>query len=157
MKRLFAALCMLPLLALTIGPVSLARPGADDDDDDSPAGKRVIMDDPRQREERARRAWESIQHTPYSEAVAYAQGQQAQAGRAAGSLATLPTGWKIMPAGAQVSVGKLPFHAVAFNGSVVVIDSGYSNGPQDFAVVDPLSATRRNTIPVQNLFPRICM
>jgi hypothetical protein len=65
----------------------------------------------------------------------------------------LPTGWKITPAGTQVSVGTLPFDALAFNGSVVVVDSGSSDGAQDFRVLNPTSAQVVQTVPIQNVFP----
>ncbi len=138
------------LLSLTLFPFHAVA----QDDDDKPAGNHTLMDDPRDRDRLSREIWESVKHTPYSQAVAYAKAAQL-ASRAASAPATvtLPTGWNITPAGTQVSVGTLPFDAVAFNGPVVVVDSGSANGPQDFKVLDPASATVLQTIPVQNVYP----
>ena len=140
---------VLGLLSLTLFPFHAVA-----QDDDKPAGSQTLMDDPRDQQRLSREIWESVKHTPYSQAVAYAKAAQL-ASRAASAPATvtLPTGWNITPAGMQVSVGTLPFDAVAFNGSVVVVDSGSANGPQDFRVLDPASATVLQTIPVQNVYP----
>src|SRR5271165_4805408 len=138
------------LVSLSLFPFRAAA----QDDDGKLAESKTLMDDPRDQERLSREIWESVKHTPYSEAVAYANAaQQASRAAAAPATVTLPTGWKIKPAGTQVSVGTLPFDAVGFNGSVVVVDSGSSNGPQDFKVLDPTSATVLQTIPIQNVYP----
>ncbi len=147
MRRLAEAIV---LVALSLFPFHAAA----QDDDDKLAGSKTLMDDPRDQERLSREIWESVKHTPYSEAVAYAKAaQQASRASAAPATVTLPTGWKITPAGTQVSVGTLPFDAVGFNASVVVVDSGSSNGPQDIKVLDPASAQVVQTIPIQNVYP----
>src|SRR5438067_1408461 len=145
----------IPILILLVGLSSLRFVATAQDDDDKPASKKTLMDDPRDQERLRREIWETVKHTPYSKALAYAQkAQQASSASAAiTSTVTLPTGWNITPAGTQVSTGNLPFDAVGFNGSAIVLDTGASKGPQDFRVIDPLSAQVVRTVPIQHVFP----
>ncbi|HLI84072.1 MAG TPA: alkaline phosphatase family protein [Bryobacteraceae bacterium] len=140
-------------VALVVSVLTFSTLPAHADDDDGPAPKHVAMDDPRDAVQNTREQWEAIKHTSFDDAVAYAKRQQAKSALKANSLVTLPTGWKILPAGTQVSVGTLPFQATLFNGSVISINSGYATGPQSISVVSPASAAVTNTISIQNLFP----
>ncbi|MBV8904737.1 MAG: hypothetical protein JOZ22_13980, partial [Acidobacteriia bacterium] len=147
MLRTFGALALSIFLIATLAHAQ--------DADDRTAGQRTLMDDPKDQDQLLRQIWESTSKTPYAAALEHARKAQAESAKAvqASSLVTLPTGWKILPAGAQVNVGTLPFDAVAFNGSVVVVDSGSSTGPQDFKVVDPTAGQVTRTVSIQNVFP----
>src|SRR5881628_113436 len=51
----------------------------------------------------------------------------------------LPSGWRIRPAGRQVSVGTLPLNLVTLSdGSLLVTNNGY--GPNGLIRIDPLTA-----------------
>ena len=145
--------CLTLLLLVSLFFIAPAR--SQDADDAKPVRKNTLMDDPHDQGRLTREIWESTKSMPYSKALAYAYSAQekSKATAAASSTVTLPTGWSITPAGTQVSVGNLPFDALAFNGSVVVVDSGYSAGPQDFKVIDPAAAQVTQTISIQNVFP----
>jgi YVTN family beta-propeller protein len=138
---------------LSLAALLVTQPNArSQDDDDRPAVSRpILMDDPRNQERINREIWESAKHTPYSDAVRHASA--AQAASRSNSLVTLPTGWKLGPAGSQVNVGHLPFDAIEFNGSVVVLNTGYYDTPQGFTVVDPVSPSSVINVDVQNLVP----
>ena len=134
----------------------LPDPDGDDDDD-------IAADDPKNQERFNRELWESIKHTPYKDALAYvARAQRAEAtrqlARPDANTVTLPTGWKITPAGASVAVGRLPYMAVPFSGRIVVLNNGYYTGraPEDqpeVSVVDPATHQVERTLHFGALFP----
>ncbi len=66
---------------------------------------------------------------------------------------TLPTGWKIAPAGRQVNVGTFPFDAVFTRNSTVIINSGWSSGQQSLSVVNPDTPGDAPEVAIQNVFP----
>src|SRR6266508_5459104 len=60
-------------------------------------------------------------------------------GRERNGTTVLPSGWRIRPAGRQVSVGTLPLNLVTLSdGSLLVTNNGY--GPNGLMRIDPLSA-----------------
>ncbi len=60
-------------------------------------------------------------------------------GRQQDGTTVLPSGWRIRPAGRQVSVGTLPLNLVTLSdGSLLVTNNGY--GPNGLMRIDPLSA-----------------
>lgn len=110
------------------------------------------MDDPADAQRLNQAIWEAVKgkDVPYSRVLEYVRRAQAASRRS--STVTLPNGWKIGPAGTQTAVGKLPFEAVQFGSSVVVINSGYSTD-QSISVVDPATGNLLKTLSVSNLFP----
>ena len=124
-----------------------------DDDDKTPASAGTVrMDDPAAQQRVNREIWESIKRTPYSDALSHVAAARALAANP-GNLVTLPTGWRIGPAGTQISAGHLPFDAVIFNGAVVVMNTGYYDGPQNFMAIDPATGQTLATVSEQNLYP----
>src|SRR6266568_9186143 len=60
-------------------------------------------------------------------------------GRLASGVTVLPSGWRIRPAGRQVTVGTLPLNLVTLSeGSLVVTNNGY--GVNGVMRIDPVTA-----------------
>jgi YVTN family beta-propeller protein len=131
-----ALVCFLPILLLAQSPT---RP------------VETVMDDPLAEQRLNREIWEASTRVPYSQVESYVK--MAQGFTQNGTPAQLPTGWTINPAGTQVPVGTLPFEAVPFAGSTVVVNTGWASGPQSFSVVNPATGTVTQTVNVQTLFP----
>ena len=88
-----------------------------------PQARQIDVDDAADEERLNRELWETMKGLPYSAAKEHiARGQREQTPQEA--VVTLPTGWKIAPAGSQVGVGRLPYTAVASAGQIVVQNTG---------------------------------
>jgi YVTN family beta-propeller protein len=117
------------------------------------------FDEPGSEQVLNRQLWEFAKGTPYDSAEEYvAKAQQKSRAMMNGdetqNVVSLPTGWKIQPAGVQVQVGRLPYEAVMFNGKLVVLNTGYYyNEPQEVSVIDPASGEIINTEKFNSIFP----
>ena len=104
-----------------------------------------------------RELWETIKKTPYERALRrVSQARKAQRPQTAvlNNRLTLPNGWQLAPAGWQTDVGRLPMEAVAFAGSVVVLNAGYySKEPQEISIVNPRTRELQKILRVPALFP----
>jgi len=135
---------MLPTRAL------LAQtPVIDLDDPDEPGSEQTLN----------AQIWEYMKKTSYSEAKLYVAGLKRSAGNAkrASSEVTLPTGWRLEPAGTQVDVGRMPYAAVSYAGSLVVLNNGYyDKGSEDptVSIVD-LKGGQTRTLKLPSLFPSV--
>lgn len=135
------------LVVLILGLVAVAQTG------DPRRG--LEPDEPGEDEDLNRELWESVKKTPYSEALRYVAQAQASARATSGAEVVLPSGWKISPAGTQVSVGRLPYEVVPFAGQLVVLNTGYyaRDQQQEVSVVDPATARVTRTLKFHTLFP----
>ncbi len=121
----------------------------DDMEFDEPGSEQVLN----------RQLWEFAKGTPYESVEDYvAKAQEKYRAMMNGSdsqdVVSLPTGWKIQPAGMQVQVGRLPYEAVMFNGKLVVLNTGYYyNEPQEVSVIDPASGEITDTEKLNSIFP----
>ena len=101
--------------------------------------------------------WQFIKKTPYTEAMQHIARQKNESHNVSPAEITLPTGWKIAPAGKQVGVGTFPHEAVAYAGQVVVLNSGYTdrNGkkPQEVSIINPDAGEVVKILHVPSLFP----
>lgn len=126
----------LPLCALVLVSAFPLRAAAQ-------APRDLEPDDPSEEQPLNRQIWEYARHTPYEAALHHVRLKQRE--RAAGStpVVTLPSGWRIAPAGTQIGVGRLPCEAVAYRGRIVVLNNGYytDNEKPEVDLVDP--ATER--------------
>ena len=113
----------------------------------------LAVDQPEDEEDLNRELWEFARKTPYAEALRYVTLAQATAQARRISEATLPNGWKIAPAGAQVEVGRLPYEAIFFAGRLVVLNTGYYTKEQEVSVVDVGSGQVVKTLKIKSLFP----
>lgn len=147
-----AALALVTLLLCTAAPSVSAQ-----------TSRRAAMsdgsgpDEPEEMEALTRELWRFARHTPYEAAVRHARRAQARrASAAAAPEITLPTGWRIAPAGVQVDVGRLPYEAVATGGTVVVLNTGWypalSENPE-VSLVDARTARVIGTLALPSLFP----
>src|SRR5689334_2766391 len=102
-----------------------------------------------------RQLWEYSKKSSYKKALKYVARAQALSRQTRPAAAnTLPNGWRIAPAGEQVSVGRLPMEAVPFAGNVVVLNTGYYSGePQQVSVVEPNSRRVVKVLRLAGLFP----
>lgn len=106
-----------------------------------------------------RQLWEFAKGTPYESvedyvAKAHQKYRAAMNGVESQNVVSLPTGWKIRPAGMQVQVGRLPYEAVMFNGKLVVLNTGYYyNEPQEVSIIDPASGEVIDTEKFISIFP----
>lgn len=101
-----------------------------------------------------RELWEAVKKTPYENALRRVARFKQAARSSLLSRATLPNGWRIAPAGEQVEVGRLPMEAVAYNGQIVVLNTGYYNKePQEISVVNPDSRQVVKILRVPGLYP----
>ncbi len=102
--------------------------------------------------------WAFAKGTPYSSVQAYLQQEHALSRKIESSEASLPTGWKIAPAGRQVEVGRFPSDAIAYGGRLVVLNTGdYWHEPQQLAVVDVKEAKVVRTVALSSIFPSACV
>ncbi|HTI62661.1 MAG TPA: hypothetical protein VL524_04070 [Gemmatimonadaceae bacterium] len=114
-------------------------------------------DDPSEMADLTRELWTFARGSSYASAVRHAARAQARtaATRQAATL-TLPTGWRLAPAGTQVEVGRLPYEAIPFAGRIVVLNSGwYPRGADSppVSVVDAASGRVVSTIRLPSLYP----
>ncbi len=101
-----------------------------------------------------RELWEAVKKTPYENALRRVERAKQAARSSLSSRATLPNGWQLAPAGEQVEVGRLPMEAVAYNGQIVVLNTGYYNKePQEVSVVNPDSRQVVKILRVPGLYP----
>ena len=104
-----------------------------------------------------RELWQFAKKTPYTEATQHIARRKKKDHVVSSAEATLPTGWKIAPAGEQVRVGTFPHEAVAYAGQVIVLNSGYTDRkgtePQEVSVINPDTGMVAKTLRVASLFP----
>jgi DNA-binding beta-propeller fold protein YncE len=131
----------------------------DADDDDAPRATamsdRSEADDPEEMEGLTRELWAFARGTPFEEAVRHAERSEARYA-AEPAVVTLPTGWRLAPAGTQVEVGRLPYEAVPFAGRLVVLNNGYYHAPDEnpvVTIVDPARSRVESEIRLPSLFP----
>src|SRR4051794_25168478 len=105
MRRLCWTL-LLPLVSLAL-PV-LGRPAG-------PA-REVEPDEAGQEQQLNRELWEARKHRPYEEAEEHVRRARRHRKSARDAGVVLPTGWRLMAAGDQTPVGRLPYHAVSYGG-----------------------------------------
>ena len=111
-------------------------------------------DEPGEMEALTRELWRFARRTPYDAAVRHAARAQGRAARA--PTVTLPTGWRLAPAGAQLELGRLPYEAVPFAGALVVLNNGwYSRGDEnpEITIVDPARLRVLKTLRLPSLYP----
>lgn len=83
------------------------------------------LDDPAEEESLNRELWEFARRTPYDRILPYVAAEQRKSRANLNAEVELPNGWRIVPAGRQVEVGRLPYEAVLFAGRLVVLNTGY--------------------------------
>src|ERR1041384_5611607 len=94
------------------------------------------VDDPDDQEDLNRELWEFAKGTPYQSILEYVKETQRASRATQTAEGELPNGWRIKPAGTQVEVGRLPYEMVAFEGKLVVLNTGYYyQEPQEVSVV----------------------
>ena len=102
--------------------------------------------------------WTFAKGTPYSSIESYLERAHALSGESQSNEISLPTGWKIAPAGTQVELGRFPSDAVFYNGYLVVLNSGdYWKEPQELSVVDVKEAKVTKTVKLSSIFPSACV
>ncbi len=118
---------------------------------------KVEPDEPGQDEILNAQLWRFAKGSDYNLILPYIHESQLTSQGKSQQEITLPTGWKITPAGKQVSVGRLPFNAIEYRGRILVLNSGYYyKEPQEISVVDPKTGEVTSTIKVESLFPSAC-
>lgn len=139
MKRI---LSILAVVFLALAPIVISH------------GQERDFDQPNEEEDLNRELWEFARKTPYEEMLAYVRAAQAAARAKQTAEVELPNGWKIVPAGEQIEVGRLPYEVVFFAGRLVVLNTGYySREPQEVSIIDPASSKVEKTLKINSLFP----
>ncbi|MGC8654417.1 MAG: bifunctional YncE family protein/alkaline phosphatase family protein [Candidatus Kryptoniota bacterium] len=119
---------------------------------------KVELDEPGQDQFLNSQLWQFAKGTDYSSILPYIHKSQINSQRNLLNEVTLPTGWKISPAGKQVSLGRLPFNAIEYNGQLLILNSGYYyKQPQEISVVDVKTGELKRTLNVESLFPAACV
>jgi len=115
------------------------------------------VDDPEDQEDLNRELWEFARHTPYEKILPYVAEAQRQSKARESATLELPNGWRIAPAGTQVTVGRLPYEAIFFAGKLVVLNTGYyypkDKEAQEVSIVDVATAQVVKTLRINSLFP----
>ncbi|MDQ2746128.1 MAG: bifunctional YncE family protein/alkaline phosphatase family protein [Acidobacteriota bacterium] len=120
------------------------------------AEREMDFDEAGEEETLNREIWESVKKTRYETALRHAAKarQTAAQARPAAARATLPNGWQIAPAGAQIEVGRLPFEAITYAGQTIVLNTGYYNKePQEVSVINPDSQKVVKVLHLPGLYP----
>lgn len=146
MNRRLSALVSFLLLIIIASSFALAQEKREE--------RIVDVDRAEDEEDLNRELWEFARKTSYTEALRYVAAAQQRSQAVRSAEVTLPTGWKIAPAGTQVEVGRLPYEAIPFAGRLVVLNNGYyTREPQEVSVVDVASGQVVKTLRLQSLFP----
>ncbi|PYS83434.1 MAG: hypothetical protein DMF70_06700 [Acidobacteria bacterium] len=115
------------------------------------------VDNPEDQEDLNRELWEFARHTPYEKILPYVAEAQRQSKARESATLELPNGWRIAPAGMQVTVGRLPYEAIFFAGKLVVLNTGYyypkDKEAQEVSIVDVATAQVVKTLRINSLFP----
>lgn len=102
--------------------------------------------------------WTFAKGTPYSSVQPYLRKQHALSRAAETGEVSLPTGWKIAPAGRQVELGRFPSDAIWYSGRLVVLNTGdYWRQPQELSVVDMNDARVVRAVKLASIFPSACV
>ncbi len=102
--------------------------------------------------------WTFAKGTPYSSIQSYLKKEHALSQAAESGEISLPTGWKIAPAGKQVELGRFPCDAIVYNGRLVVLNTGdYWKEPQELSVIDIDKAEVVKTVKLNSIFPSACV
>jgi YVTN family beta-propeller protein len=117
----------------------------------------VAPDQPGEDENINEELWRFIRNTPYTEAMQHIARLRKESHSLSPAEVTLPTGWKIAPAGRQVGVGTFPHEAVAYAGQVVVLNNGYTDRhgkePQEVSIINPDTGQVVKVLHLPSLFP----
>ncbi len=137
--------CLMALLPLLRAPAFSQPP---------PPERTIDVDDAANEEVLNREIWETMKGLPYATAKAYAARRQRESPPREATV-SLPSGWKLTPAGTQTPVGRLPYTAVPFAGQIVVLNNGYYTGAAkaEVSIVDPATAAVNRTLAFDSLFP----
>ncbi len=90
-----------------------------------PLAAEVDLDNPAQETKLNKEIWHFAKGTSYSAMKLYVKQAQAKSQKGRTAEVTLPTGWKIAPAGAQLELGRMPCEALPFAGRLAVLNNGY--------------------------------
>jgi YVTN family beta-propeller protein len=155
-SRYLAGCMLLTLLFLTL-LVARSVPAQEPPNEgrqQSAQSQQIEVDDPADEERLNRELWESIKKTPYAEMKERVERAQRAAGPKASDI-VLPNGWKLAPAGANVSVGRLPYEAVAYAGHIVVLGTGWYTGQDkpEVSILDPDTNQVTQSLHFPALFP----
>ncbi len=102
--------------------------------------------------------WRFAKGTRYSSIQSYLRISHLLSQKSESGEMSLPTGWKIRPAGTQVELGRLPYDAIMYNGRLVVLNSGdYYKEPQELSVVDIEDGKVIKTVKLNSIFPSACI
>lgn len=102
--------------------------------------------------------WTFAKGTPYSSIQSYLKREHALSEASESGEISLPTGWKIAPAGKQVELGRFPCDAIVYNGRLVVLNTGdYWKEPQELSIVDIDKAEVVKTVKLNSIFPSACV
>lgn len=102
--------------------------------------------------------WAFAKGTPYSSIQSYLHREHALSRAKETGEISLPTGWKISPAGRQVQVGRFPGDAISYNDCLVVLNTGdYWREPQELSVIDMKEAKVVRTVKLNSIFPSACV
>ncbi len=146
----FATLIILTVISP--GPCIDAQDKYKDDADRQ--RKQRDFDQPDEEEDLNRELWEFARKTPFSEILPYVAAAQRASKARENTYNELPNGWRIVPAGRQIAVGRLPYQAIKFAGRLVVLDTGYYyQEPQEVSIVDIDSGQTVKTLKLKSLFP----
>ena len=160
----FPSTILVVLLAAVLGaPAARAqaraaaprRGDADDRPTRTAMSSRSDPDDPAEMDALTRELWRFARRTPYEAAVRHAARAQARAARETPTV-TLPTGWRIAPAGAQLELGRLPYEATMFGNRLVVLNDGwYPTGADnpEVTIVDLAGPRIVETLRLPSLYP----
>ena len=151
MKRNAKTLALLMVLSVLVLMASNVIPCQAQDDDegfDVPGTEHLLNS----------QLWAFAKGTPYSSMQAYLQKQHTLSRQSEPTEMSLPTGWKLAPAGVQVELGKFPADAIAYRGRLVVLNTGdYWHEPQELSVVDIKKARVVKTVKLTSIFPSACI
>ncbi len=102
--------------------------------------------------------WTFAKGTPYSSIQSYLKREHALSQASESGEISLPTGWKLAPAGMQVELGRFPCDAIIYNGKLVVLNTGdYWKEPQELSVVDVREGKVVKTVRLSSIFPSACV
>lgn len=113
------------------------------------------LDEPSEHEDLKRNIWVAAMGDTYAQAVTYAEKAQEESQKSQTHEVTLPTGWKITPAGQILELGSMPGEMVSYAKKLVVLNNGFYPPKADskVSIVDPMGNTLVQTLPFHSLFP----
>jgi YVTN family beta-propeller protein len=160
-RKIVLTICLL-ILSVSITQAQIRKPadGKENEMEFDEAGSEQVLN---------RQLWEFAKGTPYESVEAYVARAQEKSrtetnGAETQNVVSLPTGWKIHPAGMQVPVGHLPYEAIMYNGKLAVLNTGYYSGysyliqedtiePHGLSVIDPENEKVESTVKLSSIFP----